>query len=189
MKKFLPGPIFGGLLVLAAASCSSLPEDQRAYDACVDSYNSEFRYKPGHKAIVSGVGDATSSCFWAWSQPSTGDAVETAMTNCQKKYSRCFVYATDVNHSDWSQAISDNGGESDGARQVRENNNDAITGVLSGVAAGIAAGAAYGGGNRGGYTGGYQYTGGGQTSAGNGSRKNCPGATIAYDPETCKPLH
>lgn len=194
MKNTAASTIAGVALIFTFASCSSLPEAQHAYNACTDSYNDKFRFRPGHKAMVSGVGSNTTTCYSSWSKPSTADAIARAMADCRQEYPRCFVYATDEGPSDWAKAISNSGGVSDSARRARAN-NDALTGVLSGVAAGVAAGSGdyrspltYGSGNRGAYSGGYQYTGGRQSYGGGSGRNNCPGATIAVD-ENCKPLH
>lgn len=139
MKKLAVSIASGVALILTFASCSSLPEDQRAYDACTKYHNSEFRFKPGPKAIVAGVSGSSTHCFWNWSQESTASAVSNAMSACEAKYARCFVYATGNGNSDWVQAISDNGGESAGAQRARAS-NDATTSILSGIVAGTAAG-------------------------------------------------
>lgn len=132
MRKFIL--CLGCALALALGACLSLPEDQRAYNACVDANNSEFRFKPGPKAIVSGVSDGGTRCYWAWSQPSTAAAIATAMAACQEQSSRCYVFATGDSFASWSQAISDNGGESDGARRARADDAAASAALMRNAA-------------------------------------------------------
>ncbi len=105
-----------GLAGLALSGCDSdgsgeyLSEAQLAYNACVDSYNDKFRDLTGNKAIVSGVDNGRTHCFWTWNNDSVDGAIERAMANCRSRMPKCFLYATNLGHSSWSQAIAGNGG-------------------------------------------------------------------------------
>ena len=124
---------------------------QRAYDACVDSYNSDYQRRPNYKAIVAGVGLFKTQCYWSWGYASDGDAIRHAFANCEKKFKQCYLYASTTGHSSWSQRISDLGG-SDGSRERDKRAAAAIVNFASGLAAALANSG--GGGGSGGGSGG-----------------------------------
>lgn len=108
--------VVAGLTCLALSGCDSedsgksLSEAQLAYNVCVDSFNDKFRGFTGNKAIVSGVDNGRTECFWTWNNASVDGAIERATASCRAKMAGCFLFATNLGLSSWSQAISSNGG-------------------------------------------------------------------------------
>ena len=141
----------GAIAVFGARPALAISEAQRAYNACVDSYNSKFRSLGNYKAIVAGLTDSSSQCFWNYNSASEQDAINSAMNACRRVKPRCFLYASTSKHSDWSQRISNMGG-SDGSNRSSGGGGLSLGNVLD-VAGAVVGGvaAARGGG---GYSGG-----------------------------------
>jgi len=125
------------MLTAGATPVYAVSEAQRAYDACVDSYNSTFRFKGNYKAIVAGVGaNGSTRCFWTWGAKSVGAAQRSAFASCGKKFRKCFLYADSNGNSSWSRRISNMGG-SDGSRENDAAAGAAVGGFIAGMAGAI----------------------------------------------------
>jgi hypothetical protein len=133
-------------LAIGLCACGhTLSEAQRAYNACTDSYNSKFEGLENSWAFVSGVGPSASNCYWSWGQGSVQQAIDNTTARCHEQFSRCFVYATNLGHSNWTQKISDNGGLDQDSSYANRTGDDAaaaalIGGALNGLARGYSAG-------------------------------------------------
>src|SRR5882672_3021867 len=84
-------------LVVVVAVCGSRPalaisEAQRAYNACVDSYNNKYRFLSNYKAIVAGLDGDGSRCFWTYDASDEQTAINRAMNSCRQAKPRCFLY-------------------------------------------------------------------------------------------------
>jgi hypothetical protein len=98
-------------------------EEQNAYNACVDSWNSR-RHGLGSYAFVAGVGKKRSTCFWRSNSSGNWNnrLISEAMSDCRRKFKRCFLFGTsDDGLNGWSQRVSDNGGLSRGTIAARRN--------------------------------------------------------------------
>jgi hypothetical protein len=143
----------GTIAVCGARPALAISEAQRAYNACVDSYNSKYRSLGNHKAIVAGLTDSSSQCFWSYNSASEQDAINSAMNACRRVKPRCFLYASTSKHSDWSQRIANMGGNDGTNRSSGGGGSGLSLGTVLDVAGAVVGGvaAARGGG---GYSGG-----------------------------------
>jgi hypothetical protein len=134
--------------VVSLAECTNLssePENQQAYNACVDSYNNKFRFASmqGEKAMVAGVGAGT-KCFWHWGEPDVNISINAAMQICRAEYSRCFLFATTGELTDWAEAINQAGGitaETIAARRQQQEDNETATALVGAFLQGLSSGA------------------------------------------------
>jgi len=143
----------------AIATCSTRPalaisEAQRAYNACVDSYNSKYRSLGNYKAIVAGLTDSSSQCFWTYNSASEQDAINSAMNACRRVKPRCFLYASTSKHSDWSQRIANMGGNDGSNRSSGGGGSGLSLGTVLDGAGAVVSGVAAARGGGGGYSGG-----------------------------------
>lgn len=106
---------------------------QRAYDACTASFNKKYRHLDPPKAIVSGVSNGNTKCFWNWGGSSVSTNIRNATAACEKEMARCFLYhESSGGNTSWVQRISDMGG-SDGSRENDAATNEALVNMLSGA--------------------------------------------------------
>lgn len=130
------------VMLLALSGCVGVEgsQAQNAYDACTPSYNSDYRHKPGSKAMVSGLSGANRTCYWAWSKASAQEALETAMASCRREKPLCFTYNINGQNSDWVQRISDSGGVDRSGGGGSSGGNDASIAFINGLAGGLSSG-------------------------------------------------
>jgi hypothetical protein len=145
MRKLATLAIVCISLAVTMAGCatsdgSSKTEAQWAYNACAKSYNREFLYMEGAKAIVSGQDDSSHSCFLSSGAASERAATNAAMESCRERFARCYLFATGGGLSDWAQAINNNDGTDPAMSRRSSNRNADMTKVLSGVVTGATAG-------------------------------------------------
>ena len=155
--SFLCALALGAIALFNAQPALAISEAQRAYNACVDSYNSKYRSLSNYKAIVAGLTDSSSQCFWSYNSNSEQDAINSAMNSCKQVKPRCFLYASTSKHSDWSQRIANMGGN-DGSNRSSSGGGGSglslgevldVAGALVGGAAAARGGSSSGGGGGG----------------------------------------
>lgn len=170
------------LATIVSTSCWAESQQLRAYKACTDSYNETYRFLKGSKAIVSGLRNGGTRCFWTHEASTTAVAIERSLSNCRSAGYECFLYHDgERGNRPWVQAISDGGGTDGSDRRASGGGSssglDDVLGLATGIlgVAGAVAGAKGGGG----------YSGGG--AAGGGSAGGGASCTAArQNAETCR---
>jgi hypothetical protein len=114
-----PSYIFSAVPVLAASDA------QRAYDACVDAFNDKYRFLDSPKAMVAGLSNGRTKCFWNFGGSSVSNNIRGATSACEAEMGRCFLWHdSSAGDASWVALIDSNGGTHPD-ETVYSNNNDA----------------------------------------------------------------